>query len=155
MKTLSRGTWLFLGLMATAAVAAFGDMPESHYPVVAPAVHLPRIRSLVARREMPVVTGDPFAPALPVTAPAVMVPPAVPSEPVFQAALPWRAIGKLQQEGEGWTVFLANGGATRVVRVGDTLDEAYRVTEIAPPKMALLHVRHKTRVTLDIGEAKE
>jgi len=156
-----RLTWLLLALVATAAVAAFGDAQEA--PATATVVPLAAerhvaIRVLLPRQYIPAPAGDPFAPRLP-TAPAQAAPAerpdAVPPAPTFNAAPNWRVLGKQQAAGEGWTVFLARGEETCVVRAGDTLDERYRVVAIVPPTLTLQHLKNKTKHTLDIGEARE
>lgn len=156
-----RLTWLLLALVATAAVAAFGDAQE------APATALPlaaerhvAIRILLPRQYVPAPAGDPFAtqlPSAPVQAAPAERPDAVPSAPTFSAAPNWRVLGKQKSidESEGWTVFLARGEETCVVRTGDTLDERYRVLAIIPPTLTLQHLKNKTKHTLDIGDARE
>ncbi|MEW6513330.1 MAG: hypothetical protein AB1443_04935 [Pseudomonadota bacterium] len=157
MKT-GRLTWLLLALVATAAVAAFGDAQEA--PATAAAVPMPAerhvaIRVLLPRQYVPAPAGDPFAIPLPAQAAPAERPDAVPPAPTFSAASNWRVLGKQQADGEGWTVFLARGEETCVVRAGDTLDERYRVLAIVPPTLTLQHLKNKTKYTLDIGDARE
>ncbi len=152
-----RLTWLLLALAATAALAAFSDAPDiaggaAHAAV--PPERLPVIRAIETRVFMPGRGGDPFA----ATPPADEVPAganAVSPAPTIALPLPWQVIGKQHVEGEGWTVFLARGTETCVVREGDTLDDTYRVAAIKPPTLTLLHLKRKTARTLEIGEAKE
>jgi hypothetical protein len=153
--------WLLLMLVATAALAAFSDVPPDRPggPVraVDAAGGLPVIRALEPRVFLPGRGGDPFAVDRPVN-PADAAPAgadAVSPAPTFAAPLPWQVIGKQHVEGEGWTVFLARGAETSVVRAGDTLDDTYRVTAIKPPTLTLLHLKRKSTRTLDIGEAKQ
>jgi len=149
--------WLLLALVATAALAAFGDAPnEAAGKVVAiiASERLPVIRAIDPRAFPSAPGGDPFA-ANPPAAAAPVGTDAVPPAPTFAAPLPWQVIGKQHAEGEGWTVFLARGAETWVVHEGDTLDDSYRVTAIKPPTLTLLHLKRNTRRTLDIGEAKE
>ena len=153
-----RLTWLLLALVATAALAAFGDAQEAP----ATATTLPHaaerhvaIRVLLPRQYVPTPAGDPFAIHLPAQAAPAERPDAVPPAPTFSAAPNWRVLGKQQAEGEGWTVFLARGEETCVVRAGDTLDDRYRVLAIVPPTLTLQHLKNKTRHTLDIGDARE
>jgi hypothetical protein len=152
-----RLSWLVLALVATAALAAFGDAPDKTAGAAVAAVppeRLPVIRALEPRIFMPGRSGDPFA----ANPPADLAPSgsnAVLPAPTFAAPLPWQVIGKQHVDGEGWTVFLTRGEETRVVREGDTLDDTYRVATIKPPTLTLLHLKRKTTRTLDIGEAKE
>jgi hypothetical protein len=153
--------WLLLALVTTAAFAAFGDAPtDATVPVTAVAnvaAVMPTIRALKSRAEIPGQGGDPFsatAPPAPLE-PATTTINAVPPAPTFVAPLPWRVIGKQLADEEGWTVFLAHGNATLVVRTGDMLDDNYRVVAIKPPTLTLQHLKRNIRRTLDIGEAKE
>ena len=144
--------WLLLALAATAGWAALGDAPPE--PVAAAGMAsepLPAIRALLARVPS-AATADPFAlPPPPPPADTLAVPP----EPTLPAAPGWRCIGKQLDEDIRWSVFLARGTETRVVRVGDTLDDAYRVAAIAPPTLTLLHLKTKIHRTIDIGATRE
>lgn len=148
-------TWLLLGLSATAALAAFGDPAGTRTTGATgetPAA-VPRLRMVASRHASPGEGGDPFGLA---PLPLVSQPlPAVPPAPTIVTLPAWRVIGKQAVDGEGWTVFLASGEMTRVVRTGDTLDDAFRVVAIEPPTMTLQHLARKTRITFEIGEAKE
>jgi hypothetical protein len=151
--------WLLLALATTAALAAFGDAsPDVVQPATQPGAAEPVavIRSLQPRTGLPGPSGDPFAvtaPPVPGATPAETS--AVPPAPTFAAPLPWRVIGKQLEDDAGWTVFLARGEETSIVRAGDMLDDAYRVTAIQPPTLTLQHIHRKHRRTLDIGEVKE
>jgi len=149
--------WLLLALATTAALAAFGDAsPDVVQPAAQPGAFEPVavIRALQPRNDIPGPGGDPFA----VTPPPSNTPVetnAVPPAPTFAAPLSWRVIGKQLEDDAGWTVFLARGEETSIVRAGDMLDDTYRVTAIQPPTLTLQHIHRKNRRTLDIGEAKE
>lgn len=153
--------WLLLALVGTAALAAFGGAEEDTVraaTATATTEPLPIIRALAPRLYAPAHDKDPFASSRPEAAtPAIPAgePHAVPSVPSFIASLPWRVLGKQLNEHDGWSVFLARGEETVVVRGGDMLDDTYRVVAITPPTLTLLHLKHKTRRTLDIGDAKE
>lgn len=156
-----RLSWLLLALVGTAALAAFGnasDEPVRAAGALASVERLPVIRALEPRSYPSLLGGDPFASTplggQPDTTPGDRTN-AVPPAPTFSVPLNWRVLGKQLTEGEGWTVFLARGDETWVVRTGDTLDDTYRVVAIAPPTLTLQHVKQKTRRTLDIGEARE
>lgn len=153
--------WLLLALAGTAALSAFGGAPDEAVRAAdafATAERLPIIRALAARNYAPALRGDPFAAAsLPGATgeAAAGDPSAVPPAPSLAPSLPWRVLGKQRDDDEGWSVFLARGEETWVVRSGDTLDDNYRVISIAPPALILLHLKQKTRSTLDIGVARE
>lgn len=159
--TSKRLYWLLAALAATALLAAWGDAPvASVAPSPSPRQGVATERDVVIRallpREMRDGRGiDPFslAPATAEAPPAAAI--AVPPAPIFAAPLPYRVIGKQQEEGEGWTVFLARGEETWVVREGDNLGDDYRVAAIKPPLLTLLHARNKSRRTIDIGETRE
>lgn len=155
-----RMPWLLSALAATAVWSAVGGQGE-HEPALSaaaidalPTERMPTIRALLERQAGAAPVLDPFA------LPAQETPPpqgAVPPAPTFQPPPPlaWRYIGKQRDEDEAWTVFLASGTRTQVVRVGDTLDDIYRVAAIAPPTLTLQHLKNKTNRTLDIGVARE
>lgn len=154
-------SWLLLALVATAALAAFGEASEP--PAVWPVATfdgLPNIRALATRPALPAGAGNPFSAAVSAAAAApatttLIRPAAVPPAPTLSQELPWRVIGKQLDEHEGWAVFLARGEETWIVRAGDTLDGNYRVTAIQPPTLTLQHLKNHSRRTLDIGEVKE
>ena len=75
-------------------------------------------------------------------------PPLAPQAP----PLPFAFLGQLIEEGRV-TVFLANGDRNWVVRVGDTIDGAYRVEAIADRTMTLTYLALETRQELAIGHA--
>lgn len=157
----ARLSWLTLALVATAALAAFGEASEP--PAVRPVAtfdSLPNIRALATRSALPAGTGNPFSSAVPAAVATsatttIIQPAAVPPAPTLSPDLPWRVIGKQLDEHEGWAVFLARGEETWIVRAGDTLDGNYRVAAIQPPTLTLQHLKNRSRRTLDIGEVKE
>ena len=150
--------WLLLALAATAALGALGE-PNADVAVASSIRSQERaasIRTLLPRSVGTWQGGDPFAVA--VVAPAAVTsepPAAVAPVPSFPAPAPWRVIGKQQDDDASWTVFLARGEDTWVVREGDTLDDGFRVAAIKPPTLTLQHIKHQTRRTLDIGIARE
>jgi hypothetical protein len=153
--------WLLLALVGTAALAAFGSAPDETVRatgMVASSERLPVIRALEPRNYGPAPGSDPFATTPPAGSPEPLPPgqiSAVPPAPSFNVPLNWRVLGKQLTEDEGWTVFLARGEETCVVRAGDTLDDTYRVEAITPPLLTLQHLKNKTKRTLDIGDARE
>lgn len=78
-------------------------------------------------------------------------PPAPPSLPPPPKAppLPFAYVGKQQRDGE-WTVFLADGPTTYVVKAQDTLLDTYRVAGVEPPILKLLYLPLKEMQTLRI-----
>lgn len=153
-----RLAWLLPALMATAALAALGEGPAA--PDAAPvpaATGAPRVRPLATRLPGDTTVSDPFNPAEPSLTPArqqeVSSPVTPPPKPAA-VPLPYRVIGK-QFDDTRWTVFLASGETTLIVREGDLLDAAYQVASIQPPALVLRHLASGTRRTIDIGNAQE
>lgn len=155
----SRLPWLLFVLVAVALLAAYGQASTPPPSSAVAAERLPYVRALAPRQNVPAAIGHPFASeaGLPADSTAAQTDPprAVSPAPSLPPLPAWRVIGKQYDEQEGWSVFLARGEETRIVRVGDTLDETYRVASIQPPLMILQHLKRQTRQTLDIGEAKE
>lgn len=69
--------------------------------------------------------------------------PVVPTQPYVYA-------GKII-DGAQMTVFLLNGENGYAVKVGDVLDEVWKVKAIKPPNLTLRYLPLKTDVQLDIG----
>ena len=149
--------WLLLALAATAALGALGE-PNADVAVASSIRSQERaasIRTLLPRSVGTWQGGDPFAVAIAAPTAPVAESPAVAPAPTIPAPVPWRVIGKQQDDDASWTVFLARGDDTWVVREGDTLDDGFRVAAIKPPTLTLQHIKHQTRRTLDIGIARE
>jgi len=66
--------------------------------------------------------------------------------------VPFAFLGQLIEEGRV-TVFPTNGDRNWVVRVGDTIDGAYRVEAIADRTLTLTYLALETRQELTIGRA--
>jgi hypothetical protein len=64
--------------------------------------------------------------------------------------MPYRVAGKMLHEGPP-EIVLAKGDAVLPVRVGDTLDDGYRVVSIRPDEVTLLYVPLGVRHTLRLG----
>jgi hypothetical protein len=144
--------WLLSALAATAALAAYGEGAEEGLtPATVAPPSLPYVHALAMRRPAGESVGDPFVAAVP----EVVI--AVPRAPTLNPPPPlaWRVIGKQQEASGSWTVFLAHGEATAIVRAGDMLDDDFRVADIKPPRLTLLEVKRKVRRTLDIGEDRQ
>jgi hypothetical protein len=148
LAMLSGTAWLAASgeatvLAATARTETIGAAP-------------PSIRGLQPRELPTPATNDPFQPA---TVTDIEVAPApinaVPPAPTFRVSPQFRVIGKQQESDQDWTVFLARGDDTWIVRNGDEIDAEYRVTAIHPPTLTLIHLKSRSRHTLDIGDAPE
>jgi hypothetical protein len=104
-------------------------------------------------------SADPFAlrdfrpaPAVvkhPIAVPAAEVAPAPPPPPQAPP-LPFSYMGKLA-EGDNTTVFLTLGDRNLVVRVGDMIDNNYRVEEVTDAAVVLTYLPLTVKQTLPIG----
>lgn len=77
-------------------------------------------------------------------------PPAEPRAP----PLPFKFLGK-QLDAGGWTVFLAQGERTLLLKAESDVDGVYRVREIAPPTMTLVYLPLNETQTIEIGAAPQ
>lgn len=108
---------------------------------------------LAARRPLPAMDFDPFAPrsSLPqAPKPAAAPTAARPSAP----AMPYRVAGHLRTH-SGIQVFLARGDQVFPIRENDLLDGQYRVESLASTQVVLIHLPTNTRETLDFGSHDE
>lgn len=80
--------------------------------------------------------------------PAAKPPP--PPPPPTAPALPFKYVGK-QWTGELWEVFVSRGEQTLVLREKQTIEAAYRIDSIKPPKMVLTYLPLDEQQTMDIG----
>lgn len=93
--------------------------------------------------------------------PAAAMPEAVAAMPASAPAAPafgnLRVLGK-QQDDEGWSVFIAapgNLGQVWVVREGESFNDNYRVSKLAPPLLVVRNTRSGNSKTFDIGKDEE
>jgi hypothetical protein len=61
-------------------------------------------------------------------------------------------MGKMMQQGEKSSVFLAKQDRIYIVSEGDAVDMSYRVDSIAPPLMTLTYLPLDIKQTMQIGE---
>ena len=102
---------------------------------------------------------DPFMSPMQITtvandSPAYSPPFAIQRAPAFAA---FKILGK-QQDDEGWAVFIGepgNQGKVWVVRDGESFDEHYRVSKLAPPFLVIKNSRSGKSKTFDIGKDEE
>jgi hypothetical protein len=74
-----------------------------------------------------------------------------PAPPPTAPALPFRYIGKLLGDDE-YIVFLSLHGKSLSVKMGDVLQQTYRVDEIKPPLMQVTYLPMNIQQTFMIGE---
>jgi len=84
------------------------------------------------------------------TPPPPPPPKAAPSPPPMAPPLPFKVLGKKNEDG-AWQVFLARDDRIFIVRAGDTLDNTYHVEAITPPILTFNYVPLNQRQTLPIG----
>jgi len=101
---------------------------------------------------------DPFMAPPP---PAPAMPEAVAAMPASASAAPafgnLRVLGK-QEGDDGWSVFIAapgNLGQVWVVREGESFNDNYRVSKLAPPLLIVKNTRNGSSKTFDIGKDEE
>jgi hypothetical protein len=86
----------------------------------------------------------------PIAQPAAVVPaPPMPAAPPPPPP-PFTYLGRIAEGGET-TVFLAQGDRNLVVRVGDVIDNTYKVDEIGPTLLVLTYLPQNLKQTLSIG----
>lgn len=73
-----------------------------------------------------------------------------PPQPPTAPPLPYTVLGKKLEDGQ-WQVFLLRGDRIHVVKRSDTLDNVYRVQDIAPPYMTLTFLPLQQEQRLPIG----
>lgn len=149
--------WLLVALAGVMLLLAMGDPPGSNDRVVAATVRNAsgvQLRATLPRKASGSVgNADLFGVAPIATQNATSSESSDQHHPRMDDKPSWNVIGKHLENPSGWAVFLAREEQTLMVRVGDVLEDGYRVDSIAPPVMVLRHVKRNTRKTLDIGEA--
>jgi hypothetical protein len=91
----------------------------------------------------------PPPPPPPPPAPVVQAPPPAPTAP----PLPFRLVGMLEDRSDQPTAFLAKGDALHVVRVGDQIDDTYRVESLSPTQVVMTYLPLKQRQVLTVAGA--
>lgn len=165
-----KGSTTFLGLMLTGSLAAAALVSEEDAQtgeVVIPAA------SKISRREavqpvLPVLQLDKLARADagepeqdPFAGKSWYVPPPPPPQPkVVQEApqptapsLPFRYMGRMQEENGQALVYLTQGTRAYSVSQGDTIDGTYRVESISPAQVTLVYLPLNIKQRLNIGSA--
>ena len=150
--------WLLVALAAVAALVATSDPAGTGGVIVAPTARgIPNmtLRAVLPRKAY--VEGsnlDPFVPPPVEVSPSAQAQSPQQSDPRNVEQSLWIVIGKQNDGPAGWSVFLARNEQTLIARVGDVLDDGYRIISISPPTMILRHVKRDSRRALDIGEAQ-
>lgn len=103
---------------------------------------------------------DPFASEPPAPAMATDFQPSSPPVPA-QASAPafpdFRVLGK-QQDDEGWSVFIGESGKQGqvwIVRQGESFNDRFMVSKLAPPVLVIKSTRGRQSRTFDIGKDED
>lgn len=103
---------------------------------------------------------DPFASENPPPTMASDLQPSLPPAPA-QASVPafpdFRVLGK-QQDDEGWAVFIGEPGKLGqvwVVRQGESFNDRFVVSKLAPPLLVIKSTRGRQSRTFDIGKDED
>lgn len=78
-------------------------------------------------------------------------PPAAPPPKPTTPPLPFAYVGKLDEGGGRWTLYLSKGEQSFVVKKGETFDGSYRLEGIENDNIVILYVPLSTKQYLPIG----
>lgn len=167
---LNRST-IFFGLMLTGSLAVASLMREekSHSSQVV----LPAPRALshklndakpaafsalrldkIARAKLLEPEHNPFAGKswyVPPPPPPLVITDHKEVERLFPPIVPFRYMGRVQEEGERPVVFFMQGTQAYSVSEGEDLDGSYRLESVSPTHVVLLYLPLNTRQTVNIG----
>lgn len=167
---LNRGT-IFLGLMLTGSLALASLMREdksSSSEVVLPA---PRASSVshkpddneraalpalqlekLVRSELTEPEHNPFAGrSWNVPPPLPPVIPTLKAEQPAAPSMPFRYMGRIQEEGGRPVVFFTQGSQAYAVSEGEAIDDTYRLESVLPTQLVLVYLPLKTKQTINVG----
>jgi hypothetical protein len=140
-------------------VVAGTEAPVSLEPGSAVAIRsLQRSARSISTPAAPV--RDPFASESRVPVAASEISPNLPpvqAQPAAPAFPDFRILGK-QQDDEGWAVFIGEAGKLGqvwVVRQGESFDERFLVSKLAPPVLVIKSTRGRQSRTFDIGKDED
>lgn len=166
----SKRLFLFCLLAVSVAAAVWvSDAPEGTDGPVAPVserVKMPRKETtsnaqtgerlallMDNLQRMPITVGDldPFGTkswyVAPPPSPPLPAPPPTPTAP----PLPFTYVGKLQEEGGRWIIYLAKGEQSYAVSKGETFDSDYRLEGIENGNLTIQYLPLSTKQILPIG----
>lgn len=160
---------IFLGLLLTGSLAAAALVSGEETQIVAPVAgnKSARREASATKPGLPVLQleklsradavepeQDPFA------GKSWYVPPPPPPPPKVQEAprptapsLPFKYMGRMQEEGGQMVIYLTQGRRAYSVKMGDTIDGTYRLESISPGQIVLTYLPLDTRQTLNTGSA--
>jgi hypothetical protein len=177
---LSRST-IFLGLMLTGtlALASFVREDESASSEVVQPTSNPKLQGVnasayptlqlekLARTGLDDPEHNPFAgksfsgssafpPVIPTLKDAEQ-PPSESSQSLNDSGqastpgVPFRYMGRIQEEGGRPVVFFTQGSQAYAVSEGETIDDSYRLERVSPTQLVLVYLPLKTRQTIEIA----
>ncbi|EJL90069.1 hypothetical protein PMI16_01876 [Herbaspirillum sp. CF444] len=101
------------------------------------------------RLEMSVGDINPFTPKS-WYVPPPPPPPQAPPKPTAPP-LPFSYVGKLEEDGENWTIYLSKGNESFVIKKGDTFDSSYRFEGVEKGNLVIQYLPLGIRQTISIG----
>lgn len=154
------------GVVASAALAVFGDRAPSGSATVEAAPHAASAQPQAKRKRAPMILAlqpragliahdYPKEPPALFGIPAASQAAAEAAPPMAAAAseepaMPFTYLGKKFENGK-WEVYLAIGDKTYFAREGSVLDDTYVVNAIRPPVLTLTFIPKKQVMSLIIG----
>jgi hypothetical protein len=166
---LSRST-IFVGLMLTGSLALASFMREDASPSSDVVLPVPRASSVRADEDKaaayPALQLEKLARAglsdpehNPFAGKSWYVPRELP--PVVQTlkendqpsapTVPFKYIGRLQEEGGRPVVFFSQGSRAYSVHEGETIDSSYRLDSVSPTQLVLVYLPLKTKQTIEVS----
>lgn len=162
-----KAPWLLLPIIAASGIGIGAESPDATGTALSASAENSRvltINPLLRKGKTNASSGtavrDPFMTANQPAAATIEQPatPSLPPAPSMTASFSaFKLLGK-QQDDEGWSVFIGapgKSGQVWVVREGETFDENYRVSKLAPPVLIIKDQRSRKSKTFDIGKDEE
>lgn len=88
-----------------------------------------------------------------VAQPKPLAAPPPPPPPPMAPPLPFKYMGRFAEDSTNLVIFLTVGDRLYTVRVGDVIDETYRVEKLTPTELIFIYLPMDERQTLPIAEA--
>jgi len=88
-----------------------------------------------------------------VAPPKPVEPPPAPPPPPMAPPLPFKYMGRFAEANASLVIFLTAGDRLYSVRVGDVIDETYRVEKLTPSELIFIYLPMDERQALPIAEA--
>jgi hypothetical protein len=72
-------------------------------------------------------------------------------QPSTAPGVPFRYMGRIQEEGERPVVFFTQGSQAYAVSAGEEIDDSYRLESVSPTQLVLIYRPLKTKQTIDVS----